>query len=334
MLRSIVVVPVVALTLVTLALFTFAAPSRAEAQQPNAQTRNAARDAYGRGQTAFREGRFEEAETAFNEAFALIPNPVVLLGVAESRERLGNVPGAIQSLEQYLILRENAPDAASIQERLATLRATPGTLVITSTPPGASVAIDGADTGAITPTELPSPPGEHQIALSLEGYEAGTATATVPPGGRAEASAELVALPEPEPVLEPTPPATEPLAPEPTPPSTTTNDGPSAALWVTSGVAAAALVGGTVLGFMALSREAEFDDMPTAGRADDGERFALFADVLFGVAGAAAITAIVLFLTSDDGDDDDAGGEEETTALTISPSLGRRGGGVSAQLQF
>jgi hypothetical protein len=75
--------------------------------------------------------------------------------------------------------------------------------------------------------------------------------------------------------------------------------------------------------------------MPTAGRADDGERFALFADVLFGVAGAAAITAIVLFLTSDDGDDD-AGGEEESdaTAFTIAPSVGRRGGGVSAQLQF
>lgn len=329
MLRSIFVAPlVVALALVTVA------PSRVEAQQPNAQTRNAARDAYGRGQTLFREGRFAEAEAAFNEAFALIPNPVVLLGVAESRERLGNVTGAIQSLEQYLVLRPDAPDAASIQGRLTTLRATPGTLSVTSTPEGASIALDGTDTGAVTPAELPAPPGEHTIALSLEGYEASTATATVPPGGRAEASAELVALPEPEPVVEPTPPATEPVEPEPTPPATPTEEGPSAALWVTSGVAAAALVGGTVLGFMALSREAEFDDEPTVGRADDGERFALFADVLFGVAGAAAITAIVLFLTSDDGDDDAGGEEDSTTALTISPSLGRRGGGVSAQLQF
>jgi len=330
MLRSIFVAPlVVALALVTLA------PSRVEAQQPNAQTRNAARDAYGRGQTAFREGRFAEAEAAFTEAFALIPNPVVLLGVAESRERLGNVPGAIQTLEQYLVLRPDAPDTASIQERLTVLRATPGTLSVASTPAGAAIALDGTDTGVVTPAELPAPPGEHTIALSLEGYEAGTATATVPPGGRAEASAELVALPEPEPVVEPTPPATEPVEPEPTTPATSTDEGPSAALWVTSGVAAAALVGGTVLGFMALSREAEFDDMPTAGRADDGERFALFADVLFGVAGAAAITAIVLFLTSDDGDDD-AGGEEEddATAFTIAPSVGRRGGGVSAQLQF
>lgn len=327
MLRSIFVAPlVVALALVTVA------PSRVQAQQPSAQTRNAARDAYGRGQTLFREGRFAEAEAAFNEAFALIPNPVVLLGVAESRERLGNVPGAIQSLEQYLVLRTDAPDAASIQDRLAVLRATPGTISVTSSPEGASIALDGTDTGAVTPAELPAPPGEHTIALSLEGYEATTATATVPPGGRANANAELAALPEP--VVEPTPPATEPVEPEPTPPAPAAERGPSAALWVTSGVAAAALVGGTVLGFMALSREAEFDDMPTAGRADAGERFALFADVLFGVAGAAAITALVLFLTSDDGDDDAGGEEDRATALTISPSVGRRGAGVSAQLQF
>ena len=98
---------------VALALVLTVAPATLQAQQPNAQTRNAARDAYGRGQTAFREGRFEEAEAAFTEAFTHIPNPVVLLGVAESRERLGNVPGAIQTLEQYLVLRPDAPDAAA-----------------------------------------------------------------------------------------------------------------------------------------------------------------------------------------------------------------------------
>ena len=51
---------------------------------------------------------------------------------------------------------------------------------------------------------------------------------------------------------------------------------------------------------------------------------------LIGVAGAAAITAIVLFLTNEADEDDDA----SATALTVSPSLGRRGGGVSAQLRF
>ncbi|MCB9600466.1 MAG: PEGA domain-containing protein [Sandaracinus sp.] len=317
---------------VALALVLTLAPATLQAQQPNAQTRNAARDAYGRGQTAFREGRFEEAEAAFTEAFALIPNPVVLLGVAESRERLGNVPGAIQTLEQYLVLRTDAPDAAEIQARLAALRATPGTLAVQSTPEGATISVDGNPTGAVTPVEMPLPAGEHQIALELEGHEVATTSANVPPGGRAEASANLTALPEPEPepVVEPTPPATDPIEEEDATEAATADDGPGVAVWVTSGVAAAALVGGTVLGFMALSREAEFDDDPTEARADDGERFALFADVLFGVAGAAAITAIVLFLTNEADEDDDA----SATALTVSPSMGRRGGGVSAQLRF
>ncbi len=313
---------------VALALVLFLAPVTQAQQQPSAQTRNAARDAYGRGQTAFTEGRFEEAEAAFTEAFTLIPNPVVLLGVAESRGRLGNVTGAIETLEQYLTLRPDAPDAAAVQERVTALRATPGTLALTSTPQGAAIAVDGDDTGAVTPAELPLPPGEHRIALSLEGYEPATSTAIILPGGRAETSAELVSLPEPEPIVEPTPPPTEPIEQAPVEAAPPADDGPGVAVWVTSGVAAAALVGGTVLGFMALSREAEFDDLPADGTADDGERFALFADVLFGVAGAAAITAIVLFLTSDEED------EPSQTALTITPSVGRSGGGVAAALRF
>src|SRR5690606_11858691 len=44
------------------------------------------------------------------------------------------------------------------------------TLTIASTPPGARVYVDGADTG-VTPLELPASPDRHTIALLLPGHE-------------------------------------------------------------------------------------------------------------------------------------------------------------------
>jgi hypothetical protein len=70
---------------------------------------------------------------------------------------------------------------------------------------------------------------------------------------------------------------------------------PSAATWILTAVAGASLVTGTVFGFLALSRQSDFDVLPTRSLADEGEAFALAADLAFGVATAAGITAIVLY---------------------------------------
>lgn len=314
---------IVRLTLVTSVLAV--APPASEAQAPSHQVREAAREAYARGQEAFRDGRFAEAETAFQEAFEHIPNPVVLLGLAEARERLGNVPGAISALDAYLINRPDAPDAEAIQERLTTLRATPGTLLVQSEPGGAVVMLDGGDTGQITPAELQTLPGTHTVSLRLEGYELADATVDVGPGGSSEV--EVTLTERLAPVVEPEPPPAEPIVepePETTEPPAT---GPGAAVWVTSGIAAASLVGGTILGFMSLSRQAQFDEDPMSSTADEGERFALFADVLFGVAAVSAITAIVLFLTRKTP-------EERQERVQIAPHVGPRGGGVGARVVF
>jgi len=57
---------------------------------PSMEDRKQAREAYRRGQELFRDGRYEEAEAAFEEAYRLVPNPVVWVGIAEARERQGN----------------------------------------------------------------------------------------------------------------------------------------------------------------------------------------------------------------------------------------------------
>jgi len=311
----------------------------AEAPEPTEEDRAAAREAYGRGQTLYRDGQYLEAEAAFLEAYEHIPNPVVLLGVAEARERAGKFVGAVEALEGYLAGRPDAPDAEEVQGRIDRMRAMPGTLELTSTPAGAAIVLDGEDTGEETPATFEElPPGEHTISLTLDGFEPAEQTVTVPFGETSEETLTLVEITEPEPEPE------DGLMGDGEPLEALDDDddddddeadaGPGAAVWATAGVAAAGLVAGTVLGFMALSRESEFDDTPAEDTADQGERFALFADVAFGVAAAGAITAIVLFVTSGDDEDEDDEDADDGSSAWVAPAVGPRGGGVSAGVTF
>ena len=105
----------------------------------------------------------------------------------------------------------------------------------------------------------------------------------------------------------------------------------TAALWITGVVGAAGLVGGTVLGFMALAESSDFDADPTAASADRGERLALFADVAFGVGAMALITGIVLYVT----DGEPVGGESDQTAgLQLMPGVAPDGASLTTRLSF
>lgn len=309
------------------------ASSSAHAQAatpPTDAQRAAAREAYASGQALFREGQFPESEAAFLEAYAQIPNPVVLLGVAEARERQGNLTGAVEALEQYLAGRPDAPDRASVEARIATMRATPSTIVVTSDPPGGAIFLDGEDTGEVTPASLETTEGEHTVAVHHDGFEPGEETITTVFATRHELTVSMIAL-----VQESLEGDGDPLAgvpPVEDAEDEDEDDGPSAAVWATSGIAAASLVTGTVLGFLALSRESEFDDAPDSDTADQGERFALFADVAFGIAAVSAITAIVIFLTADSDEDEDD--EEAGVTARVAPVVGNRSGGFSAVVEF
>jgi len=73
---------------------------------------------------------------------------------------------------------------------------------------------------------------------------------------------------------------------------------------VLSGVGGAALLTGVIVGALALSAQSEFDDGVSSGLArdelqdigDSAESRALIADISFGLAAAAVITAVVLFV--------------------------------------
>lgn len=326
-------------------------------------------------QGAFAAGQFAEAERLYDQAYTESGNPIMLVGLADARERQGNAAGAVAALEEYLSLRSEAPDRSAVEARIAALRAQRGVVLVTAEPPG-EVWLDGERTGYVTPVELTLPPGTHAIAVTLRGELVGEHAVEVPYGGRttlallegALAPADGAPVPpgvevpatDHQPGTDVPADATAPVDPrEPTDAAPASDPGvslegdgvpleepsaedtaepasnyqPRRAAAITAGVAAGTLVVGTVLGFMALTEQSDFDDHPTASAADRGERLALFSDVMFGVAGIAAVTSIVLYVT-DRRAQRDADADAEATRLRLTPLAGRRGAGLGATLQF
>ena len=294
--------------------------STTPAAPPTQAQRDAAREAYARGQSLFSQSKYEEAQAAFEQAYDAVPNAVVLVSLSECAVRLGKLDDAEALLQRYLTDRPDATDRAVIEQKIAELRATPSMIVLSSTPAGAHVQLDGSDTGKLTPVELTVTPGAHKVEVKLDGYLPIAENLEIKIGGRHELQIELQKAPPPP----PPPPVVK--APPPPPPVHRDTD-PTAALWVTSIVGAAGLVTGTVLGFMVLAERSDYDASPTEDSADRGERLALFADVSFGVGAMALITGAVLYLTDDSGEPVPA--TTTTTDSGTAPAL--RGGASSAR---
>lgn len=308
-------------------------PTQAAAA-PTQTERDRARQFYTEGQAAFTAGNFAQAETAFVQAYGTIANPVVLLSIAQAQERQSRFRETVVTLEQYLRDRSDAPDRAAVQARIDTMKAMPGTLRVTSIPGGASVEIDGAPSQGVTPFEVSLAPGTHTVRLVKDGYQPQESSVTIEFAATESVSldlprAEAVAAAATEPAQ-----ASEPIATAET--SVSTDDASSAgpdytAAYVTASIGGAALIAGSVLGFMALNEQADFDKAPTQAKADKGESLSLFADVSFGVAGAALVTSLVLFFTQDAGDE---GEPEATASLHVAPMFGPMVTGVTTEVRF
>jgi tetratricopeptide (TPR) repeat protein len=265
-----------------------ASPAATPAAEPTPAAKEAARAAYERGQAAFSAGQYDQARIAFEEAFAAVPNPIVLLSVAESRTKLGQLHEAIAALQRYLELRPDAPDRADVEAKIKELGSTPAFVSVTSKPPGAQLTIDDSPTPQTAPAQLELTAGKHVLKYALPGYVSSSEALEVDPGARYEL----------EVVLQPAPAETPPPAIV-VPPTAAATRPPTAALWITGGIGVAGIITGSVLGVLALEAESDFESTPTEALADKGERLALFADVGFGIGIMALATTAVLLFTQD-----------------------------------
>ncbi len=109
----------VAIALTSVAHDVEAQPKRRGAAAESAEQRAMA--LFDKSDTAYREGRFQEAIDLLNEAYALDPKPVLLYNLARAYEGLGDIPKAIEGYRRYLDNDPKAPDRGALEQRIATL---------------------------------------------------------------------------------------------------------------------------------------------------------------------------------------------------------------------
>jgi hypothetical protein len=279
-----------------------------------------AADAYQIGVLLFEARRYEAAEAAWLRAYSLGRDPTLLVAVAGTRQRRDDERGAVAMLEQYLVERPDAPDRASVEARIATLLQSPAILVVRSEQSGRAILLDGVPVEQKTPADLEVEPGTHTVLVVGEGKHVGEKTVHVDYGEVAEL--DFTARTTSEVLVEESEEANlqAKLAIEKE--DTTIRR----AVISTGSIAAAALVTGTSLRFMALQEEQSYRDNPTGETSDRGERFALFANVSFGLAALSAITSFTLFMTHKN----KRKRERDMAGLRIET----RGAGATATLKF
>jgi len=266
-------------------------PSDGELTELLSNTVTTAADAYELGRRFFEAKRYEAAEKAWLRAFALERDPKLLVAVADTRQRRGDEPGAVAMLEQYLVERPDAPDAESVNVRIATLLKSPAVLLVRSEQVGAAILLDGVPSKKKTPAELEVDPGVHVVVVVGDGKQIGEKTVQVGYGEvreldyNAPALSDVVAKQSKDAEL------AAQLAVE------REDQTIRRAVIATGSIAAASLVTGAVLGGLALRRDNEQRTNPTGQTADGGQRLALFSYVSFGLAGLSAITSFTLFMT-------------------------------------
>jgi len=300
----------------------------------DAERQTAARENYQRGKELYDQGNFEGALESFQVAYDIKPHPVVLKSIAECKVMLGDIPGAIETLELFLSSPE-ATKKESIRARVEELKGMLVTIEVTSEPPGAGITVDGKETDKFTPATIELGPGEHEVSLKNEDYEPVVKRIALESG---VASAVSVDFKTEGIEIEPKKELVDPFdsEEEETAEEEDESSGPPAAFWVCAALTGVGLVSGTVFGAMALGDEKDYKDNPNATKTmqEAGERKAIVADVSFGVAAAAAIIGTIVLLTYDK-DGEEAGEDDSSSAkFKITPVAGGETLGLNASLVF
>ncbi len=275
-------------TLVGLVCTLLALPVHAETPPPEAKS------AYEAGVAHFRAGRYADAIAEFNKAYRVAPNPVLVFNMARAFEELKDFASATRFYKRYLEMAPDAQDRPVVEESIRTLellaarqeKPAQGLLIVRSQPDGASVLINGRPAGS-TPLKVELGTGKQFVAVEKAGFSRDTRELNI------EKDQQLVH----EVVL-------VPLAQVPE------SEGEGIAAWILLGVGTTLVVGGGIVGVLALDRDQQLDDIESGKKSagpnkfddiqDEGRTYAYLADGLMVGGLAAAITGgVLLFLGGD-----------------------------------
>lgn len=152
------------------------APKRSESQKLGGSDLDAARELDQQGVRAFAGGRYREAIHFFTEARRLGGPPSELWNIARCHERLDEPEESAKAIEAYLASPAIAADErVDAQRELERLKTRPSTIVVVTSPPGATVTVDGQAPLGATPLSVELAAGAHTIVLKRDGFKPHTA---------------------------------------------------------------------------------------------------------------------------------------------------------------
>jgi Tetratricopeptide repeat len=304
---------------------------------PAASEEKGAREFFKEGVGFYKDGKFDEAAESFKKAYDLKPTFKLLFNIGQAYAANKKYDLAVKAFEQYLV--DGGDDLTDerrgeVLAEIAKLRPLVGFIGIEA-PEGIDVFIDDTKRGVTPLSNKIMLTVGHPHAIELRrGDEVLLSRSLSVHGGLVE----MVKYEDKkeEPVVAETPETSEqpgfPAEEEEEPTNKLKLWG-----WVSTGVGAAVLAGGAVLGGMALGQDGSLDKAcpdttcspNRSGEVDALNGMGLGADIMFAVGGAIAATGIVLLIvdaTKKESPDDGNGGFE----LTVVPTPM----GVSAGIRF
>lgn len=259
-------------------------------------------------QRSYRDGKYRDAISQFEEALALKPRPGLHYNLARCYEALAELAPAMKEYREYLRLAPEATDRAVVQETVLALEnklAAKGDrqLLVTAEPMNAQLFVD--DGGPQTsPLYVTVTPGKHRLRVVADGHEPverevlveGTRSPQVHVTLRIQRDTPRAEAPAPKPELLPAP-------PPPAPPLVVTEPAPPRRrvfTWIAGGTAVVAA--GVATGFGVSANNSSRELLRTIHPRAEGDALvaqtrdaATAANVAWAAAGTALVTAIVLF---------------------------------------
>lgn len=280
----------------------------AQAAPGDAASREEARGRFERGRELFEDGDYAAALAEFRRAYELAPNYRLLYNVGQVCFQVQDYPCALQSFTRYLA--DGGADIAAsrvseVQRDIDRLRTRVARIVVSTSAPGAEVAVDDVPVGK-TPFAAPIlvSAGRRRISAALAGHAPASKTVEIAGMESAKVDLELARLPS---AGGGAPAVTGPARSTPLPPGAAeapikrTRPSP----WFWAGPAALA-AGGISFGIAAQKnadklQSARYEPGSSLGSQEQLSRrtkaFALTSDLLNGaaVASAAVLAAFILF---------------------------------------
>ena len=275
------------------------------------ETSAKAKDAFREAKALYKERRFAAAVAKFEQAYALNPSPVVFFNIGRCHEQLGDVGKALRAYREYLRQSPGATDADAVRSTIANLErrlreSGVQQLLVFAEPTVALIEVDGRLLGT-SPASVELIAGTHRLVVKAEGFETEERSFEMELDRSMERTVTLKGAPAPGPVLSASdaPRETkEPLVPRGE--ESKHDDAPLAAVkspsrvgtYVTGSIAAASLVTAVVVGVVAQRTAAGVSTAPIGTApttAQTAHTMTAIANGAYGLAGAAAVTAVVLY---------------------------------------